>query len=307
MIRPDVRELECFVAVVDHLNFSKAARQLNLSQPPLTRHIQSLEHKLNSRLLERNTHSVALTDSGRLFLEDARAILNQLDRSTETIRRAREGEKSRLRLAFIGALLDERLIRLVQRFQDSHPHCQLQMADLSPAAQVEGLRAGSLDGGLIGALPPRAIKGIQCVVWRREPFVLAFPMNHALTKADRLEWRHLKNLAWVLVSRTAAPSFRQQFSELAKRHSLGERIAQESERVPAVLTMVAAGNGVTMVPQSATRLISDGVFFRQLPSPRPFLEHSFAYRIDPSLPQLRDFLALLQTRRPARNGGPPIS
>ena len=111
MTRPDVRELECFVAVAEHLNFSRAARQLNLSQPPLTRQIQSLEQKLNARLEERNTHAVSLTDSGRLFLEDARAIINHLDRATETMRRAREGEEARLRLAFIGALLDQRLIR----------------------------------------------------------------------------------------------------------------------------------------------------------------------------------------------------
>ena len=117
MTRIDTRELESFVAVADHLNFSKAAKQLNLSQPPLTRHVQSLEDKLGSKLFERNTHAVAMTNAGKLFLEDARAILRHLDRAAETIRRSRAGETVRLRLAFVGALLDEKLVRLVQRFR----------------------------------------------------------------------------------------------------------------------------------------------------------------------------------------------
>jgi DNA-binding transcriptional LysR family regulator len=297
MTRPDVRELECFVAVADNLNFSKAARQINLSQPPLTRHIQSLEEKLGSRLLDRNTHSVSLTNPGRLFLEDARAILSQLDRSAETLRRAREGEKSRIRLAFIGALLDELLVGLIQRFRHTSPQCQVQMADLSPAAQLEALQNGSVDGGFIGAHPSRGMKGLQFEIWHREPFVLIAPKNHPLTKIPRLEWRHLRNLPWVMVSQLAAPAFRRQFSGLANRHALAARIVQESERMPAVLTMVAAGSGVTMVPRSAARLVSRGVVLRQFPDPPPFLDHSFAYRADSTSAHLRDFLALLRANR----------
>ena len=85
MNRPAVRELECFVAVTDCLNFSRAARQLNLSQPPLTRHIQSLEAKLGVKLFQRNTHAVSLTEAGALYREDAQAILSHLDRASATL------------------------------------------------------------------------------------------------------------------------------------------------------------------------------------------------------------------------------
>ena len=142
MNRIDLRELECFVAVADHLNFSKAARQLNLSQPPLTRHVQSLEEKLGTRLFNRNTHAVALTDAGALFLEDAAAILRHLDRATESIQRARQGETTRLRLAFVGALLDDKLVCLIQKVREAHPEYQVEMTDLSPAAQLAAIQAG---------------------------------------------------------------------------------------------------------------------------------------------------------------------
>jgi DNA-binding transcriptional LysR family regulator len=294
MTRPDLRELECFVAVADHLNFSRAAKQLHLSQPPLTRHIQALEQKLGSRLFERNTHSVALTDPGRLFLEDARSVLSHLDRAGETIRRARQGEPTRLRVAFIGALLDERFVRLIRLFREKQPNCQIQVTDLAPASQLEALRAGALDGGFIGAQPTRAVKNIGYTVWGREPLLLAVPEKHPLTKVRVLRWLDLKNLSWVMVSRSAAPAFRQQFSGLSERHGLAPRIVQESERVPAILTMVAAGSGVTMVPQGIAHLIPKGIHFRKLPSPQPFLQHTFAYRIPAVSPQLHDFLALLK-------------
>jgi DNA-binding transcriptional LysR family regulator len=172
MIRPDLRELECFLAVADHLNFSKAARYLNLSQPPLTRRIKSLESKLGSILFKRNTHSVSLTDHGKLYLEDVRAIIGQLDQASETIRRARHGETDRLRLAFVGALLDERLVELIQLFRQSHPACQLQIADLPPSSQLDLINTGEIDGGFVGAKPARAMKDIAFTVWRKEPLLL---------------------------------------------------------------------------------------------------------------------------------------
>jgi DNA-binding transcriptional LysR family regulator len=293
MTRPDIRELESFVAVADHLNFSKAARHLNLSQPPLTRRIKSLEVKLGVRLFERNTHSVSLTNHGRLYLEDMRAIIGRLDQAGERIRRARHGETDRLRLAFVGALLDERLVELFQLFRHAHPACQLQITDLPPSSQMELINAGELDGGFIGAKPP-AMKHITFAVWRKEPLLLAIPERHPLAKIQTLRWRDLTNQSWVMVSPTAAPAFRDQFSGICNRHKLAPRIVQESERVPAILTMVAADSGVTIVPQTVQHLIKKGVLFREFPSPKPVLLHAFGYRPRYLSRSLEDFLTIMQ-------------
>lgn len=294
MNRINVRELECFVAIAEHLSFSRAARQLHLSQPPLTRHLQSLEEKLGSKLVKRNTHAVALTDAGVIFLEDARSILAHLDRASETIRRVGQGETQRLRLAFIGALLDEKMVRLIKKFREAYPACQVQISDLAPSAQLAAIRAGELDGGFIGAKPAQKLKGLEFIVWAREPLLLALPELHPLSTARALTWSHLKNLHWVMVSRLAAPAFRQQFSQLEKTHGLSARIIQESDRVPAILTMVAAGNGVSMVPQSVTHLITKGVVFRKLPVPQPLIDHAFAYHTQKISAALEAFLRLLK-------------
>jgi DNA-binding transcriptional LysR family regulator len=183
---------------------------------------------------------------------------------------------------------------LVQKFRAAQPACQLEVNDLPPADQLAAIEAGELDGGFIGAKPAGKMKNLAFVVWHREPLVLILPEAHPLTKVDPMRWRHLKDLPWVMVSRRAAPAFRQQFSELAVKHSLSPNIVQESDRVPAVLTMAAAGAGVTMVPQSAAHLIARGVALRKLPSPEPILRHTFADSPSAASPALRAFLALLE-------------
>lgn len=297
MNRVAVRELECFVAVADRLNFSKAARQLNISQPPLTRHIQSLEEKLGLKLFKRNTHAVSLTEAGALFLEDARSILGHLDRAGESIRRLLHGETSRLRLAFIGALLDEKMVRLIQQFRERHPTCQVQITDLAPSAQLAGIKSGDLEGGFIGAMPAKKVKGFEFFVWATEPLLLALPENHELSRKRGLAWGDLKNLNWVMVSGQAAPAFRFQFSMLERTHGLSARIIEESDRVPAILTMVAAGNGVSMVPNSVRHLISRGVVFKKLPVPEPLLYHAFAYQPKNISRALEAFLKVLKNTK----------
>jgi DNA-binding transcriptional LysR family regulator len=109
-----------------------------------------------------------------------------------------------------------------------------------------------------------------------------------------LNWKHLKNLGWVMVSRRAAPAFRQQFDDLQKEHQLSARIVQESDRLPAVLTMVATGGGATLVPSAIGRLRVPGIMFRKPPSPEIRIQHAFAYRLQNRSKALKDFISLLR-------------
>ncbi len=289
-----MRELECFVAVADHLSFSKAARHLRLSQPPLTRHIQALEEKLGTKVFNRNAHGVSLTGAGASFLEDARAILRHLDNATETIRRFRPGESGRLRLAFIGALMDEKFVRLIQRFRNDHPGYQIELNDLVAAPQLAALQAGELDGGFIGIKPLKPVKGLSFTYWKRETLGLVLPEKHRLMGIRRLRWEHLQELEWVMISRQEAASFRQEISKVFEKQKVSGKIVQESNRAQGVLTMVAAGIGVSLFSQSIKRLIPSGVVFRRLPHPEPILQSVFAYRSGPVSPGLDKFLYLLK-------------
>ena len=166
MNRPSVVELECFVAVAEESNFSKAARRLNLTQPPLSRHIRSLEGKLGSRLFDRNTRSVALTPAGEMFLRDAAIMLVALDSAVDSVRRAALGETARLRIAFVGALLDESFVRVIQEFRKTHPRCQVHLSDLPPGAQMERIENGSVDIAFVGASPRQLPRSLRSLIWK---------------------------------------------------------------------------------------------------------------------------------------------
>ena len=294
MNRADIHELECFVAVAEELNFSRAATRLHMSQPPLSRQIQSLEEKLGLRLLERSTRAVALTPAGALYLVDARELLTRLDAAAESARRAVAGEGERLRLAFIGALLDEGLVRLLQIFRASHAGCQIHLSDLSAGAQLEALGSGQVDGAFIGAPAKKAGKEIVSLTWKREPLLLALPERHSLAASKSVPLAMLKSESWVMISRSAAPAFRRQFDALCAGADFRPRVVQESDRVAAVLTMVAAEQGISLLPEAVSRLIRAGVAFLPVKGEKPILSHTFVYRARNANPALADFVRLLE-------------
>ncbi|HAM71765.1 MAG TPA: LysR family transcriptional regulator [Verrucomicrobiales bacterium] len=279
MPRPTVRELECFVAVAEEQNFTRGARRMSLSQPPFTRQIQSLEQKAGCRLLNRTTRAVSLTRSGELFLTDARELLAQIDRAVACARRAHDGADVRLRLGIVGALMDEETIRVFRRLRRAHPRCQLQLRDLAPNEILSQLIEGKLDGGFIGAMPSRLPASLQGFKWRREPLVLVVPEGHPFAKGGAPRLDQLQSELWVTMAREAAPAFRRQLDQLWRREGFDPRIIHEADRPLALLGMVATGQGISLLPASFSRLLSEGLVFRTFsPRSEAFLEHSFIHR-----------------------------
>ncbi|OYW71463.1 MAG: hypothetical protein B7Z37_27745 [Verrucomicrobia bacterium 12-59-8] len=293
MNRPSLNELECFVAAAEALSFSKAARKLNLSQPALSRQIQSLESKLRTRLLDRNTRTVSLTHAGRLYLDDAKQLLAHLDRAAEVVRRVGEGEPQRLRLAFVGALLDDGLVRLLQTFRARRPDCQIHLVDMAPADQLTALEGGEIDGAFIGAAPAKVSRQIKTLVWKQELLQVVLPEQHALAKAALWKLSQLKDESWVMVSVKAAPGFREHVNVLCRKAKFQPRVVQESDRVAAVLTMVAAGQGISLLPASLSRWLSAGVVFKEINETKAVLTHAFAFRRGDPGRELQDFALML--------------
>jgi DNA-binding transcriptional LysR family regulator len=289
--RPSISELECFLAAAEELNFSRAAGRLNLSQPAFSRQIQALEAKLGFTLFDRSTRTVTPTAAGLIYLEDISPLLTRLDNATDAARRAALGETLRLRIAFVGALLDEELVETLSAFRLAHPNCQIHLRDLPPASQLEAIQNGELDGGFIGARPHRLPRGLSTLVWKSEPLVFALPPSHPLAKRKLLSLSSLSQEKWVMVSRVAAPAFRRQFDHLCK--TFRPQIIHESDRVTAVLPMVAAELGISLLPKSVCRLLKEGVRFIPMKTPKSMLEHTFAYRENFQSPELQGLISLL--------------
>lgn len=287
-----LRELECFTAVAEELSFTRAALKLRLAQPPLSRHVRTLEEKLGVTLFARTGRKVALTAAGALFYEETRTILPQLMRAGEATRRFASGAASRLRLGFVSAVLSPDLMEVFRRFRSEHPNVQLLVQDSSPAEQIEALRRGTLDGGFIGLQPRERTPGIDYVPWQQEPLAAFVPAGHALAGRRSLAVGDLAGEPLVAVSREAAPAFAAVLQDLCEQAGFRPRIVLESPRAQAVAVMVAAGAGIALLPASLARIVGDAAAVIPLKPAAP-VAHVFARAAGAPPPALRQFLTLL--------------
>jgi|GEM_PF-236978 len=273
-----LRELECFSAVAEELSFTRAARRLHLAQPPLSRHIRTLEEKLGCRLFDREARHVSLTVAGNLFYEETRGILPQLVRAGESVKRAARGEVLRLRLGFVSAVLNAELVEALRLFRETHSSIQVLLHDLPPAEQLQRIVQGKLDGGFVGLEPedhPHG-NGIQFTAWRQERLMAFLPSGHALSGRRQLALADLASERLVAVSNTAAPAFAVLVHNLCQQAGFRPRIILESPRAQAVAVMVAAGSGIALLPEALTQVVGSAAVTVPLKE-APLITHVFAF------------------------------
>ena len=294
MIDYSLRELECFVAVAEELSFTRAARRMHLSQPPLSRHIQSLEARLGVQLFLRSPRSVALTPAGRAFVADTKGALNQLQRAADRAKRAARGEVTRLDLGFVSAVLKPELISILQRFRTAYPAVNLTLHDCPPADQLRAIAEGRLDGGFVGSSPATPSASLVFIPWSREPLMAFLPRGHRSQHATKVRLADLAGEPFVMVAAESAPCFSLQIHELCSRAGFRPKVVQEAVRGQAVAVMVAAGAGVAILPASMARIAGDAVVAIPLADKGTAVTYVFAHRSGDKAASLRDFVARLK-------------
>lgn len=292
MSRPDIRELECFVAVAEELSFAKASRRIHLSQPPLSRHIQKLESKLGVSLLRRNTRIVELTAEGAVFLEDARFLLRHLDRAVDTVKRAHSKGHQVLNFGFVGAMLEGDMIEMLRDFRAKTPGCQIRLHDMNGPELVIALGDRLIDGAFIGTKPPALPREMTMFIWKSETLTVALPEEHRLAQQKTVDLQDLAEENWVMIERNAAPTYYRHFQNLCAGEGFRPKIILESPKIPAILAMVAAGEAVTMLYESTARSVPHVVFL-PLRKPKAEIEHAFVFRAANESAMLREFVKTL--------------
>jgi DNA-binding transcriptional LysR family regulator len=300
MIDCSLRELEAFVAVAEELSFTRAAARLRLAQPPLSRHVRTLEGRLGTRLFERTNRKVSLTVPGRAFYAEVKEPLVRLDRAASAARRAAAGETARLELGFVSSLLGPELADLFRHFRAAHPDVQLTLQDRIPSEQLQAIVEGRLDGGFVGLAPRPPVAGVTFVPWRREALVLFVPRAHRWAGKARIPLRALAGEPLVAVAAAAAPAFASKIQELCRGAGFRPHIVQEASRAQAVVAMVAAGSGVAILPASVHRVTSDAVHALKLTAREALVTYVFAHRGRPGSAALLQFVAALTRPPPGR-------
>ncbi|WP_313334304.1 LysR substrate-binding domain-containing protein [Pseudomonas oryzihabitans] len=290
----ELRHLRYFVAVAEELHFGRAAQRLNLSQPPLSQQIQALESELGTRLLERTNRRVALTEAGRLFLDEARQILLASERAAERVRRAGRGETGQLQVGFSASSPFVATIpKTLFAYRRAYPEVRLQLQEMSSREQIDAMLAGNLQIGLIRPIElPDALVAVELF---REPLVVALRHDHPLAQqgSGPLPLAALAEEPFVYFPRSFGTGLYQQLHSLAARAGFTPRIVQEASEVLIILGLVAAGLGVTVLPATYQRTQMEGLVYRELDDPEATSAVWLLRRRDEASPQAEAFVGLL--------------
>jgi DNA-binding transcriptional LysR family regulator len=288
-----MRHLECFLAVAEELHFTRAAQRLHLSQPPLSRCIKDLETELGVVLFRRTRRTVSLTDAGRAYQQRVHAVLAQLEQARDEARRIDRGEAGTLTIGFVGALTYEFLPAILRGYRARRPGVHLALRDLTPAEQIEAVSTGALDVGFVGILPDRPSEDVDHRILRRDRMVAAIPKDHALGGRKGIRLAELETEPWILIERKVSPSYDRFIRRLCAGAGYTPRVEHEAARAQAMLGLVAAGLGVTIVPKTISRLPAPGVVFVALKE-RLIYEHAVIWRSKSASPLVAPFLESLE-------------
>ena len=295
----ELRLLRSFVTVAEELHFSRASVRLNMAQPPLSRQIKSLEEELGVRLLHRTRRHVSLTEPGRAFLVSARGLLAQAEEAVDHVRRVARGEAGRLALGITSSVaFGETLPRVLRRFRSHHSGVSISLQELSPAEQMEALRAGRIHLGFMRS--PEPDPGLVLTPFGREPLVAVLPAEHPLASRVRIPLRALAKDPFITVPRGQSLGGMDLILEACLEAGFRPRVAQQALELPSVIGYVAAGFGVSLLPQTSRNLSHSGVAFVSLTPPRPVFEISAVHLAGQDSPVMEAFLQALQTRASGR-------
>jgi DNA-binding transcriptional LysR family regulator len=253
----ELRHLRYFVAVAETLHFGKAARLLNIAQPPLSQQIRNLERELDVTLLTRTNRSVALTDAGVAFLREARRTLAQAEHAALAAQLAQRGDAGRIVVGFISSATYTVFTDIVRSFRVGHPNVDLVLDESTTEQQLRALADGRIDIGFLR--PPFEQPGLLCSTVVREPVVAALPDFHPLARTRSIALKQLAGEPFVSLPRRLIPGFHDQITAACRRAGFTPRVAQEALQVQTIVSLVAAGLGVALVPASVRKGQRKGV------------------------------------------------
>ncbi len=292
----DFRQLRYFVAVSEELSFTRAARRLHLSQPPLSQQIQALEQDLGVRLLERTKRSVSLTGPGRIFLDHARQILSKADEARTQVVAAAAGHSGQLRLAYtVSVSFHPALPRVLLRYGQAAPNVRVELSELYTEPQFEALLDGQIDVGFVRDEPLRAIdaKALRMTVLDREPLLLALPTGHPLSGRSSLRLDEVANEPFVAQPREVAVTLHDRLFRLAQKAGFQPQIQRHVQQVNGMLAMVAAGLGLALVPATMRAVRLAGLAYVPIEDPDAYMLLAVASRASDTSPALAQFLAVV--------------
>ncbi len=298
----ELRHLRYFTAVVEWKGYREASRRLHVSQPAISRTIADLEDELGLKLFARTKRAAELTQEGEIFYPEAVQALARTEAAIQTAKRAANGEIGNLSIGFLGSATSAFLPELVRVFKAQHPGVRLSLQELTPLQQEAAFEKGLIDLGFTRPLTPGQNKTFSSRMLYSDPMMVVLPVSmsakarRAKTKSVRLA--DLAKESFVLFHREGAPSLFDTITRMCNKAGFSPKVDCEPDLMQTVLTIVAADQGISIVPACVRNLRSDGVCFHRLQSDDVRVELVVAWKKQAPSIALRAFLGVIDEKLP---------
>jgi DNA-binding transcriptional LysR family regulator len=263
----ELKRLNAFVTVVEAGSITRAAELLFIQQPPLTRLLQGLEQEFGVPLLQRLPRGVIPTEAGEVLLQEARAVLARAAQLSAAMQRAAQGEQGRVRIGFTSsAALHTFVPALLRRYREIYPAVSTLLEESGSGELLASVVAGELDVAFV-RMRVKDMPELEMEKVLEEPMWVAVPAGHRLAAqkcVKPLKLEDLSNEPFVLYRRRAGQGLYDAILAAYVRAGFSPHIVQEAPRLTSCLSLVGAGLGISIVPESMTRLGGDGVVFLPL-------------------------------------------
>ena len=282
-----MRQLQCFVVLAEELNFSRAARRLNMSQPPLSTQIQTLERELGAELISRTSRKVGLTRAGELFRVRANAILDQYERSQHEIREVLDGQDGVLEIGTTGSILRGGLADLLAGFAAAHPRITLRVHEQSPAAQINEVLSRRTDVSFNRSVPRDESLDYE-YAWQEEMVALV-RSDHPLADKPHVSITDLRDDQHVVL-RPDSSDFAAYVMAYIVAAGYQPHVSQQVIDAQSIPSLIVAGFGVSIVPSSIANLTAGPLIFLPIRPNPPISKVYMVYNDDNPVPCLQIFL-----------------
>jgi DNA-binding transcriptional LysR family regulator len=285
----ELRHLRYFVAVAEERNFTRAAERLHIAQPPLSRQIQQLEEDLGVVLIEKGFRPLRLTDAGAFFYAHARSVLDQV-RDLRTMTQRVGKLERKLSAGFVASTLYGLLPDIIRRYRETHPEVDVSLHEMTTVEQLKALKEGSIDVGFgrIKSEDP----SIRRILLREEPMIVAlFPGHRLAEKEGSLRLTDLVHEALLVYPKAPRPSFADQVLAAFREANLAPDHVTEVRELQIAMGLVAAGQGIAIVPESVQGMHHRNVVYRRIEDRHAVSPIFFSVRAMDRSPELENMLA----------------
>lgn len=287
----ETRHLKYFIAVAEERHFGRAAQRLRMAQPPLSQQIRQLEEQLGTLLLVRTTRKVELTPAGQLLLDRGRRFVEELEALESDVAHVGAGATGVIRAGFTGTATYRLMPVIVQAARRRHPGLRITVQGEMLTPQMEAaLEDGRLDVAVLR--PPVRSSDVELKFLEQDELVVALPADSELAEKGTLDIKDLAEQDFI--GYPAHSSVNTIFMDTCRQAGFKPRMVQEATETSTVLSLVAAGTGIALVPMTSRMFTFHGVVFRPLRNPPP-VDLAVAWNRNNRTPLIDNFLALFDT------------